>query len=66
MESNFIIDMWYGDKKEEADRIDVFFYPNGGEYRGNIYKNRKAIGDYCCNDSVLLETLFPQLVFNWD
>ena len=32
------IDMWYGDEKESADKIDITFYPNDGEYRGNIYK----------------------------
>lgn len=60
------IDMWYGHKHTEADKIDVSFYPNDGEYRGNIYKNRKIIGDYTCNDSVELEKTFSQLNFNWD
>jgi len=60
------IDMWYGDDHKEADRIDVNFYPNGCEYRGNIYKNGKTIGDYSCKDSVLLERAFPLLSFNWD
>lgn len=60
------IDMWHGDKKEDADKIDIFFYGLDCEYRGNIYKAGKAIGDYSCNDSVELEKAFPQLVFNWD
>lgn len=62
---NFNIDMWYEDKKEEAEKIDICFYPGDG-YRGNIYKNDRIIGDYWCNDSVLLEKLFPQFVFNWN
>lgn len=60
------IDMWYGDNYKEADKIDVTFYPNGCEYRGNIYKNEKIIGDYSCNDSVELQNKFKQLQFNWD
>lgn len=60
------IDMWYGDDHKQADKIDVTFYPNDGEYRGNIYKNGKTIGDYTCNDSVELKKSFPQLTFNWD
>lgn len=60
------IDMWYGDKWTDADKIDIAFYPNSGEYRGNIYKNGKIIGDYFCTDSSKLEKLFPQLVFNWN
>ena len=59
------IDMWYGDKHTEADKIDASFYPNDGEYKGNIYKNGKIIGDYSCNDSVELENTFSQLKFNW-
>lgn len=51
--------------KKEADKIDVVFYPNDCEYRGNIYKRGKTIGDYSCKDSVLLEKAFPQLTFNW-
>ena len=57
--------MWYKNEPKEADRIDVFFYPNDGEYRGNIYKDRKIIGDYVCNDSLELEKTFNQLQFNW-
>jgi len=28
------IDMWYGDSYKDADEIDITFYPNDGEYRG--------------------------------
>lgn len=55
------IDMWYGNYHEEADKIDISFYPNDGQYRGNIYKNGEIIGDYTCTDSVELERIFPQL-----
>ena len=60
------IDMWYKDNYIEADKIDVFFYDSDGEYRGNIYKNGKIIGDYICTDSIELENTFNQLYFNWD
>ena len=60
------IDMWYGDKHTDADKIDITFYPNEGKYRGNIYKDGKAIGDYVCNDSVELEKKFSWLQFNWE
>ena len=59
------IDMWYGNNHKEADKIDVFFNPNG-EYRGNVYKDGKCIGDYVCDDSIELEETFNQLKFNWD
>lgn len=60
------IDMWHGDSYKESDKIDVNFYPNDGEYRGNIYKSGKCIGDYTCNDSVELERTFSHLKFNWN
>lgn len=60
------IDMWYGNKATEADRIDVFFNGSTGDYRGNIYKDGKAIGDYSATDSAELENTFTQLTFNWD
>lgn len=59
------IDMWYGHAKEDADAIDITFYPGDG-YRGNIWKDGRIIGDYYCADSITLEKVFPQLVFNWD
>ena len=31
------IDMWYGNKIEEVTKIDISFYGDSGEYRGNIY-----------------------------
>ena len=64
------INMWHGGNHKETDKIDIMidiiFYPNDGEYRGNIYKDEKIVGDYTCNDSVELEKAFPQLTFNWE
>lgn len=59
------VDMWYGDKKGDADRISISFNDLNCTYSGNIYKNGRIIGDYSCSDSMQLEKLFPQLVFNW-
>lgn len=58
------IDMWYGDSYRTADKIDMTFYDNECEYRGNIYKNGKAIGDYTCDDSVELFKKFYWLKVN--
>ena len=60
------IDLWYGDKLENADRIDIFYYANDGIYRGNIYKAGRAIGDYETPDSLELPATFNQLTFNFD
>ena len=36
------IDMWYGDNYKDCDKIDITYYPNDEEYRGNIYKDNKC------------------------
>ena len=59
------VDMWYGNKVEECDGIDVFFYPNGSIYRGNIYLKGKAIGDFSTTDSVEIERVFKGK-FSWN
>lgn len=53
------IDFWYEEEKEIA-AADCFFYPNSGEYRGNIYNGSgRIIGDYTAKDSVEIEKRFP-------
>ena len=58
------IDMWYGNKIEEVTKIDISFYGDSGEYRGNIYINDKIVGDYITKEYKALENTFKQLVFN--
>lgn len=62
----FEIDMWYGDKIEDVDKIDVTFSYSDNVYRGNVFIKGKFVGDYVTDDSTLLEKKFPQLEFNWD
>ena len=58
------IDMWYGDKIEEVTKIDISFYSDSCEYRGNIYIDDKIVGDYSTKEYKSLENTFKQLVFN--
>lgn len=56
------IDIWY--QGEKAACADCFFYPNSGDYRGNIYNAQgKIIGDYVSTDSKEIEKRFPG-IFN--
>ena len=66
MNNKVNIDMWYNDNIEKVTSINISFYDNSGEYRGNIYINNKIVGDYTAKDSIELEKAFPQLTFNWD
>lgn len=53
-------DFWHGETVADIAGIDCCFYPNTGEYRGNIYnKDNRIIGDYNTRDSVELEKMFP-------
>lgn len=63
---NIFIDMWYGDDPNTADAITASYYPNDCEYRGNILKNGKYIGDFSTADSLEIKRAFPQLQINWD
>ena len=54
-------DFWYGHKLKDVTLIDAFFYPNERIYRGNIYINDKAIGDFYTDNSVALEKLFGKV-----
>ena len=60
------IDFWYGNQIADVDKLDVFFYPNEGVYRGNLYRAGKMIGDYTTTSSTELEKSFPQINFVWD
>ncbi|MCD7862847.1 MAG: hypothetical protein LUG61_04900 [Lachnospiraceae bacterium] len=66
MKNTDYIDMWYGDKVENATKIDICFSDCDAQYRGNIYINDKAVGDYQTADSLKIEHWFPQLKICWD
>lgn len=52
------IDLWY--KGEKIARIDCYFYPDAGVYRGNLYNaDGRIIGDFSAHDSVEIEKRFP-------
>ena len=55
------IDLWYGVSKKFVDAIDIYFYPNDGIYRGNLYFRGYMIGDYSTKDSLLIEKAFPHI-----
>jgi len=59
------IDMWYGDRPEDADGLSVMFYPNGCEYRGNLYKGFRPIGDFATSISTEIAQAFPHLPVDW-
>lgn len=59
------IDLWYGDNLNECDAITCVFYPNEGEYRGNILKAGRYIGDYSTSDSCEIERTFEHIGFHF-
>lgn len=52
-------DFWYEYRLKDVDFVTVSFYPDSGLYRGNLYKNNIAIGDFYSNCSVEIEKAFP-------
>lgn len=54
------IDMWY--KGEHPKRYTANFYPNDGEYRGNLFNaDGKPIGDFVADDSVEMEKRLDEI-----
>ena len=53
-------DFWYGDSLQDVAFVSVSFYPNEGEYRGNM-KDRGGdyIGDFTATNSAEIERQFP-------
>ena len=59
------IDLWYGNKVSEVDALTISFSDLDCEYRGNMYKAGKAIGDFSTKDSTEIQKAFPHLSINW-
>jgi hypothetical protein len=57
------IDMWYGDKPQDATRIDCWFSDCDCVYRGNIWIENEIVGDYWTQNSVEIEKEFPFFSF---
>lgn len=56
-----IIDWWYGNQRNKVNSLDVYFYPESGQYRGNLYIDGKAVADFVTNDSTEIEKSFYKL-----
>ena len=52
------VDIWY--QGEQVAAASVTFYPNNGEYRGNLYNaSGRTIGDFTSKNSAEIEKRFP-------
>ena len=58
------IDLWYGDDLKDITNATFTFYPNEAEYRGNLYKDGKAVGDFATTDGIEMHNLFVQIIAN--
>ncbi len=54
-------DFWYNDKLTDVDAISVFFVPDCGVYRGNMYKAGRMVGDFVTSDSLQIEKYFGRV-----
>lgn len=55
------IDMWYGDKKEQATGLDISFNDLGAFYTGNIRIFGDTVGDYYADSVQEFQEAFPHL-----
>lgn len=52
------LNMWYNDDPNTIDSITYTFYANDGQYRGNLFKAGRIVGDYTADNSVDIEKRF--------
>lgn len=55
------IDMWYKNNPKEINGIDWSFSDLDCAYHGNVYKDRKTIGDFTSDTMQEVQEAFPQL-----
>ena len=54
-------DFWYGHNMKDVAGIEWSFYPNDGEYRGNMYAiDGRIIGDFSTPDDIAIEHIFDE------
>lgn len=53
------IDFWYGNTMEQVTHVTCSFSDIDCTYRGNLYIGNKAVGDFICSDSTIIEQWFP-------
>lgn len=55
---NLITDFWYGDTISSCDKIDCYFSDCDCIYRGNFYKNGRAVGDFTAQTLQAIEKVW--------
>lgn len=55
------VDMWYGHKVSEVDRITVSFSDTDCIYRGNLFVHGRCVGDFTAKDSLEIEKKFGKV-----
>lgn len=46
-----MVDIWYEDQRSKVNGMDCYFSDCDCVYRGNLYADRKPVGDYEAKDS---------------
>lgn len=54
------VDFWYSDKMADCDNIDCYFSDTDCIYRGNFYRNNKAVGDYTATTLQAISTAWDK------
>lgn len=63
----FHVNWWYPEEKAKKNYKakdcggTVSFYPNRGQYLGNLFYDGKCVADYVCDDSTEMEKIWSNI-----
>lgn len=62
-----MVDIWYEDQRSKVNGMDCYFSDCDCVYRGNLYADRRLVGDYEARDSEVVESIAKNfgIDFRW-
>lgn len=61
-----MIDIWYPEYSDKINRMDCFFYDLDLEYRGNLYVDNMAVGDYHTEYCTEVDKIAAKFGITWN
>ena len=55
------LDFWYKNKVKDVSEVTCYFYPNNGDYRGNMYIDGRVVGDFIATSSEEVTNTFGDI-----
>lgn len=62
-----MVDIWYEEERKNINGMDCYFSDCDCVYRGNLYVDRRPVGDYSAKNSEIVERIAKgfNIDFKW-